>query len=304
MKVKKLISVDQFYDQVIVKDKKLTWKCPICNEECRFLNQHLQRKHNIDFFQYFKDNVDYSCQYCGKYKELDDLKWDKLKVSKPSLDHKDCIDEYKKSQIKERYCLNCNKPIAKHSTKFCSYSCSNMYRHKDLDFCIKHATSIKNSYTEELREARRQQNKPRPTKTGIQPRKKNHNNKHFCLDWYMSEQVNNVLAEMKKEGKSYLNKFQSKPERDFILYLLENEIDFVYQHIIDNKRFDFYFPQYNLILELDGCYFHSLNQNDDKLKSRLAIESGYNFCRFSSNCKDYNYYFLDFNWETTYENYI
>lgn len=95
MEVKKLKSVNDFYSEVIVKDKKLTWKCPICFEECRFLDQHLKRKHSISFKDYFKSNVDYSCKYCGEFKKLSDLKWDRLKVSIHSLDHKDCIAIHK-----------------------------------------------------------------------------------------------------------------------------------------------------------------------------------------------------------------
>lgn len=78
MEVKKLRSVNDFYSEVIVKDKKLTWKCPICFEECRFLDQHLKRKHSISFKDYFKSNVDYSCKYCGEFKKSDLIDFDKV----------------------------------------------------------------------------------------------------------------------------------------------------------------------------------------------------------------------------------
>lgn len=304
MKKIKKYTVKEFYDYVIVKDKKLTWKCPICDEECRFLNQHLQRKHNIEFKKYFKDNVDYSCSYCNKERDLNELKWDRLKVSISSLDHTECKQSYKLSMIPERYCLECGNKLKKHSLAYCSYSCSNRARHKDLDFCIKHATSIKNSYTDELREVRRQfslENKAHlnfssnPNK-GWSKKSRKHDNKHFSLDFHKTEIANNYLSELKDIGKSYRRSFQSKAERDFILYLKDREIDFYYQYKVGNRFFDFYFPDYNLILELDGSFIHTLDPENDLLKENLAIENNYNFCRFSSDCKNYDFYFLDCNW--------
>lgn len=47
--------------------------------------------------------------------------------------------------------------------------------------------------------------------------------------------------------------------------------------------FDFFIPQLNLLLETDGEYYHSSKKqiNRDKIKERIARETGYNFLRIS-----------------------
>lgn len=307
MKVKKLISVDQFYDQVIVKDKKLTWKCPICNEECRFLNQHLQRKHNIDFFQYFKDNVDYSCQYCGKCKELDDLKWDRLKVSKSSLDHKNCVIDYKNSMVQERYCLVCNKPISSFSKYFCSYECSNIARYSDPKYREKHRKAITDSYNKnpELRRIRAID----AITTGFYKRGSitSLSGENIVLkdDGYYIDRIKekhkdqdivwSYLNRLKNENKIALpNNKVSEPEFEMLLELAKLDFNAHYQYKIDRFYYDFYLPEYKLLIEIDG-YWHKDNKNKDLMKSVVALKSGYNLVRVSDR-SNLHFCLQDQNW--------
>lgn len=80
--------------------------------------------------------------------------------------------------------------------------------------------------------------------------------------------------------------------------LSKNKIKYTKQHIIYHnktkfKKYDFYLPQYNLLLECDGDYWHG-NKNkikeitenhlkvmeNDKFKDNLALKNGFNLKRF------------------------
>jgi very-short-patch-repair endonuclease len=64
------------------------------------------------------------------------------------------------------------------------------------------------------------------------------------------------------------------------------------QYSVDGRCFDFYIPSKNLLIEVDGIYWHGRNIGDDKLnvdqansrrndkyKNELAIRKGYNLLR-------------------------
>lgn len=298
MEVKKLKSVNDFYSEVIVKDKKLTWKCPICFEECRFLDQHLKRKHSISFKDYFKSNVDYSCKYCGEFKKLSDLKWDRLKVSIHSLDHKDCIDNYKVSVKPQLYCNECGCLIVGSGKKYCSYTCSNLARYKDPLYLDKHKNSIRESYIKnpKLVETRAIS----AITTGFYKLSSDNLFHNTSLkgdtDFYLSRiktkynilnKTDNCLHNLHETGKSSTSKFNSSLERLYLYYLIERNIKCNYQFILDRFIFDFYLEDYNLIVELDG-YYH--NNKEDNIRNCIAIHKGYNIVRISNvfdGCIDY-----------------
>lgn len=89
----------------------------------------------------------------------------------------------------------------------------------------------------------------------------------------------------------------TKPELKFKLLLDDNNIDYIHQYAIQWKRgwkkwFDFYIPKYNLLIEIDGIYWHGKGLADLELnaqqaqsrindiqKSTLAQNSGYNLLR-------------------------
>lgn len=89
----------------------------------------------------------------------------------------------------------------------------------------------------------------------------------------------------------------TKPELKFKSILELNNIEFEQQYSLQwikgwKKWFDFYIPKLNLLIEIDGVYWHGkgkrfseLNdtqkhtRKNDKLKNELATSSGYNLIR-------------------------
>lgn len=94
-------------------------------------------------------------------------------------------------------------------------------------------------------------------------------------------------------GHSYCpkcSKKASKGERKIMEYLMDNEIDFIKEKVFDwsdHKRYDFYLPQYNLLIEYHGIqhykeidnYFLSLEEQQtiDKWKESQAKQRKYNY---------------------------
>lgn len=107
--------------------------------------------------------------------------------------------------------------------------------------------------------------------------------------------ANPAAAKMKKEkrleasAKKMSNKMTS-PEKIFAGMMKELGIEFESQKVIDNKIYDFYIPSKNMIIEIDGDYFHAnpliyesedlnkmqiRNVKNDKYKDILAKGRGF-----------------------------
>jgi hypothetical protein len=82
------------------------------------------------------------------------------------------------------------------------------------------------------------------------------------------------------------------PELIFKKFLVEHDILYEYNFEFKGSFFDFFIPQKNLLVEIDGIYWHGKNLKDDeldhiqtkvrkkdKIKNRLAEESGYTLIR-------------------------
>lgn len=85
--------------------------------------------------------------------------------------------------------------------------------------------------------------------------------------------------------RSYLNRRTSntKPERDFKQWLEENNIKYIeqYRRVGNAHPYDFFLPEYNLIVEIDGHYWHSKPDQIVKDQQHVddAISRGYNIVR-------------------------
>lgn len=100
-------------------------------------------------------------------------------------------------------------------------------------------------------------------------------------------------AKKKKKLQQMANKMAKKmtePERIFAEMMKELGIQFEVQKIVDKKIFDFYIPSKNMIVEIDGDYFHGnpliyeskdlnkmqvRNQKNDAFKEVLAKGHGF-----------------------------
>ena len=100
------------------------------------------------------------------------------------------------------------------------------------------------------------------------------------------------------------------PEEEFEKLLNEVGIEFTCQKIIGRKIFDYYLPKYNMVVEVDGDYYHgnpdtnkgrlnkmqNRNRKVDRFKNELALKNGYKIERIWENSlkKDYENQVLRF----------
>lgn len=67
----------------------------------------------------------------------------------------------------------------------------------------------------------------------------------------------------------------TKPEIKFWKLLIENKIDFAFQYKLKDtvnsklKFYDFYLPNIDTLIEIDGIYWHGKDKTDDELNKRL-----------------------------------
>ncbi|MBW3545403.1 MAG: DUF559 domain-containing protein [Bacteroidetes bacterium] len=102
------------------------------------------------------------------------------------------------------------------------------------------------------------------------------------------------LSKPTKPFKAYRKQQkETKPERNFRDVLNEVNIPFKAQHNVKGFLFDFYIPDENLLIEVDGDYWHGnpekfpdpssmqrKNRRRDRLKTKVAREQGYRVVRF------------------------
>lgn len=96
--------------------------------------------------------------------------------------------------------------------------------------------------------------------------------------------------QLKAFKKSKCNKI-SKPEKEFAKELKNKKIKFIQQYVVGGYPFDFYIPEENLLIEIDGVFYHPLNEEDciyeiqkhnfqrDIKKTKVAIDMGYELKR-------------------------
>lgn len=97
-------------------------------------------------------------------------------------------------------------------------------------------------------------------------------------------------AKMLKSKASSMSDKMTSPERVFSKMMKELGVEIVNQKVVKNKIYDFYIPSKNMVVEVDGDYWHAnpliyegkelnkiqlKNVRNDKKKDSLAI--GYGF---------------------------
>lgn len=86
----------------------------------------------------------------------------------------------------------------------------------------------------------------------------------------------------------------SKPELEVKEILKSMNINFKQQYRLENKCYDFYLVDYNILIELDGCYWHARYENcrpkrwkeiidNDEYKNQLAKKHQYRLIRIWDN---------------------
>lgn len=107
----------------------------------------------------------------------------------------------------------------------------------------------------------------------------------------------NKQNKLKKKSRS-LKKKNTEPEKKMYSILSKIGIYFETEKIVGNKIFDFFIPSINLLIEVDGDYWHGnpdkynkkeynkiqkRNRRNDKYKNSIAKVNGFELKRFWEN---------------------
>ncbi len=82
----------------------------------------------------------------------------------------------------------------------------------------------------------------------------------------LRESTTNRLLRFWKDGG--LHGTNTKPELLTQNILKKNNIEFITPFVLGNKIFDLYIPKQNVIIEVDGCYWHSKGINIDNMNKQ------------------------------------
>jgi G:T-mismatch repair DNA endonuclease (very short patch repair protein) len=88
-------------------------------------------------------------------------------------------------------------------------------------------------------------------------------------------------------------KINTKPEQNLKVLLDELKINYIHSFKYQKYNFDFYLPDFDILIEVDGCYWHGKNlkldelnetqktsrKNDEK-KNRICLENNKKLIRF------------------------
>lgn len=136
------------------------------------------------------------------------------------------------------------------------------------------------------------------------------NYSHICFECgneFSSKQLSRKYCSVKclcinnnKNGKSFNKKTNTKPEKQVASILDVCDIDYIQSYSVkygnSYKVYDFYIPSKNLLIEVDGTYWHAKNikrkdmnetqlhnRKNDIVKNRLAKKNGYKLIRLWSD---------------------
>ena len=101
--------------------------------------------------------------------------------------------------------------------------------------------------------------------------------KHFCS---------------RKCSQKYINEFinDSSWEKAVENFFIEKKIYYLREYKLEKYRYDFYLPDHNLLIEIDGAYWHNKDETvrkRDRYKNNLARKMGFSLLRFVSYDKKF-----------------
>lgn len=117
--------------------------------------------------------------------------------------------------------------------------------------------------------------------------KTGHHNKGKKLNLTVEQRKNRSDKRCEYLANNKTKSTNTQIELQCIEYMNSQNINFIHQYILDTKKtswlFDFYVPEKNLLIEIDGEYWHTKPKqiNRDLLKSKAAKEHGFILLRIS-----------------------
>jgi len=232
-------------------------------------NCYLKSNLNIDIIEILNSSIDdLYCKNCGE------------KIIKNRFDSNNfytykfcdnCDNKKIRSLYKEIECIICKKIVYKKDIIYSTCGDENcINKHKKTTY-----KNIKDTHWSKTDKKEEIQNKK--VKTRLENDKKF---KRKYIPWNKGktgiysketiEKIRNATIRQMKEGKIK----KSSQEKIFEKFLIDNDINYKYSVIFKKRQYDFLLIDYNLIVELQGDYWHANPKfwdvfNDDNTKKKL-----------------------------------
>lgn len=199
-------------------------------------------------------------------------------------------DERGRGRRKYR-CIDCNKEISC-GPKRC-WECYTIYPRGPTPEHVRQKISLALTGTKDSDEIKRK--KSEGVKASIteerrqemsEVAKENHKQGVYGEEWRKKCSIGQKKSWESGERKVGYPDSPTTPEKDIMKVLTEFEIDYKFQFPLGSYRYDFYLPNYNLLIEYDGWFWHTSEWatgngalERDAFKDKLAREAGLGLLR-------------------------
>lgn len=257
---------------------------------------HYCKKYNINLFDILYNSLPdkYKCENCGKLINKENIYISRAKIIIPKYCCDNCYNEnlskYKEKQIlnmKTKTCCICGKQYIYDNSRPRLGTCEN-------EKCKRIAREKLNNKIKETHWTHKD-NKNDIIEKRINTRLKNdkEQNRQYTA-WnkgktgiYSKETIEKIRqATIKQLSEQRVHK--TGIEKIIENLLKENNINYKYSFILENRQFDFCLLDYNIIIECDGDYWHGnpkfysilteqqkMKQKDDLIKTNIAKKNNF-----------------------------
>lgn len=236
--------------------------------------------------------VDKLCENCGMSFQV---KQSDLKYGRGKCCSRKCVDENKKKTYLGEKNPMFGKELSETSKKLKSKSLKKLWETEEF------RNKVKESHIEFFKRAANDGTWDRANEKREQTFLNKIGKKHNWIGKYGDRECDKTFIE--KYGmpshlyrNTFLQTFDTSIEIIVENILNENKIENIKQYNLFGYSFDFYLPEYKLIIECDGDYWHGYGLEDneldevqrqsrynDKIKTKKAIGAGYSLIRFWEN---------------------
>lgn len=257
--------------------------CKLCGKEFKSLPSHINFKHAMT-----KD--DYISKFPGEKIIDDELSKSFSENSKKIHQHLKNIDPAKYRAVREQTCKTMRDkkgPGWTHSNK------------TKKQMAESHLGRSAGPHTDETK--KKISNSKKGKSVIIRPEAKAEKSKKQQTRWterkqdsetyqaYITAQSSRRKQYISENGHYASKKESTNIENEFANFLIEHDIEYAKQYVLDGKIFDFYLPVLNILVETDGEYWHRFPKSidNDVSKHSIAQNNNIELLRLSSDnfCK-------------------
>lgn len=226
-----------------------------------------------------------ACEYCGKLYETYNLK---SKFCSKSCRYNSC----------KRYCLICGEELPAANKKYCSEKCMGIaqsrkkgYVEIKCDNCGELFTMEKHDYDYKIKKGQDKFFCSRKC-YGIYQRVYKEETCTFCGKIFSKRPCDfekshtNYFCSIEcsqKYSTYYIN--NSSWENEIGQFLIQKGIAYEREYRVEDFRFDFFLLDYNILIEIDGSFWHNSPRAiaRDKKKNHIALKNKFTLLRFLSD---------------------